>query len=269
MAGTRADVMIYEKGLAPSREKARAFILAGQVFADGRRIEKPGQKIPDTAELYVEGQDGPHFVSRGGIKLMGAIEAFQVDFNDKVVLDVGASTGGFTDCALQQGAKRVYAVDVGYGQLDWKLRQDQRVTTLERTNIRHVNPEDLPEKMDLVLIDVAFISLKLVLPVISQLLNECGEVVALVKPQFEAGREQVGKRGVVRNAEIHREVLERLAVQAESLGLFPLSICFSPIKGPQGNIEYFLHLTKSALTEVSALDIADIVSKAHAELYDR
>ncbi len=264
----RADIRLYELGLAPSREKARAWILAGIVFADGKRVEKPGQKISGQAKIKVVGNEGPSFVSRGGFKLLGAIEEMALNFKDKIVLDVGASTGGFTDCALQHGAQRVYAVDVGYGQLDWSLRQDPRVTTMERTNIRYVTPEMFSEKIDLATIDVAFISLSLVLPVVSQLLIGKGEIIALVKPQFEAGRKQVGKKGVVKNQVVHQEVLYRVVREAKECDLALINACYSPIKGPQGNIEFFVYLRKGN-AEGSDLNILNaIVTAAHHQLGD-
>ncbi|MGE5545027.1 MAG: TlyA family RNA methyltransferase, partial [Bacillota bacterium] len=241
-------------------------ILAGLVFADGIRVDKPGQRIPESTKLRVVGSDGPSFVSRGGLKLLGAIQAMQLDFMNKIVLDVGASTGGFTDCALQHGARKVYAVDVGYGQLDWSLRRDPRVITVERTNIRYVTPEDFPERMDIATVDVAFISLGLILPVIYELLNGNGEVVALVKPQFEAGREQVGKRGVVKNPEIHEEVLHRVARQAADCGLALINACFSPIKGPNGNIEFFLHLKQGSAEAGKDSLLTRVVEAAHRQL---
>jgi 23S rRNA (cytidine1920-2'-O)/16S rRNA (cytidine1409-2'-O)-methyltransferase len=266
VSGERADIRLHVEGFAPSREKARALILAGLVFADGQRVEKPGQKIPEGSELRVLGNDGPNFVSRGGLKLLGAIQAMDLDFANKVVMDVGASTGGFTDCALQHDARKVYAVDVGYGQLDWSLRQDPRVTTIERTNIRYVTPEDFSEKMDLITIDVAFISLGLVLPVAAGLLTDDGEVVALVKPQFEAGREQVGKKGVVKSSEVHEEVLHRVARQASECGLALVNACYSPIKGPNGNIEFFFHLKKGLTETVDYAMLSRVVADAHHQL---
>jgi len=266
MSRERADIRLYKEGLAPSREKARALILAGSVFADGQRVDKPGQMIDDSAEIRVTGNDQSSFVSRGGMKLLGAIEAMKLDFVDKIVLDVGASTGGFTDCALQHGARKVYAVDVGYGQLDWRLRQDPRVVVIERTNIRYVTPEDFPDKMDMATVDVSFISLRLVLPVITRLLTAAGEVVALVKPQFEAGREQVGKKGVVKSPEIHEEVLRRVTGQAAECGLTLVNACYSPIKGPNGNIEFFLHLRKGTIPACDHSLLSLVVASAHREL---
>ncbi|NLW45081.1 MAG: TlyA family RNA methyltransferase [Syntrophomonadaceae bacterium] len=266
MSRERADIRLYKAGLAPSREKARALILAGLVFADGQRVDKPGQMISESAELQVTDNSQSGFVSRGGMKLLGAIEAMKLDFADKIVLDVGASTGGFTDCALQHGARKVYAVDVGYGQLDWRLRQDPRVVVIERTNIRHVTPEDFPEQMDIATIDVSFISLRLVLPAVTPLLTAAGEIVALVKPQFEAGREQVGKKGVVKSPEIHEEVLRGVTRQAEECGLTLVNACYSPIKGPNGNIEFFLHLKKGAVPACDHSLLSLVVASAHREL---
>lgn len=260
----RLDVMLYQRGMAVSREKARALILAGRVQVNGQRVDKPGQQVAEAAVLSVTGSDND-YVSRGGTKLAGAMEAMHIGFEGKTVIDVGASTGGFTDCALQSGAVKVYAVDVGYGQLDWKIRQDPRVTVLERTNIRKVDPQDFPEKMNIAVIDVSFISLALVLPVVTELLDDAGEVVALVKPQFEAGREQVGKKGVVKDAAVHLQVLERVADCARQAKLNPVDACYSPIKGPNGNIEYFIYLRKSAEAS-SDIDFKNLVREAHDQL---
>jgi 23S rRNA (cytidine1920-2'-O)/16S rRNA (cytidine1409-2'-O)-methyltransferase len=240
-------------------------IMAGLVQVDGMRVDKPGSRVSPDSRLTVTGADRP-FVSRGGLKLERAVRAFGVDFAGKTVLDVGASTGGFTDCALQHGAARVIALDVGYGQLDWKLRSDPRVEVRERTNIRYVRPEDLGRRVDLVTIDVSFISLEKVLPVVAALLVPGGEVVALVKPQFEAGRNRVGKRGVVRDAAVHREVLERVMQAARAAGFVVLGLTHSPIKGPEGNIEYLLHLGLDLPEARPAPDIGRVVDEAAAEL---
>lgn len=260
----RLDVLLHQRGLAVSREKARALILAGRVQVNGQRADKPGQQIAEAAVLSVTGSDND-FVSRGGTKMAGAMEAMHIEFEGKTVIDVGASTGGFTDCALRSGAVKVYAVDVGYGQLDWKIRQDPRVLVMERTNIRRVDPQEFPEKMNMAVIDVSFISLALVLPVVAQLLDDRGEVVALVKPQFEAGREQVGKKGVVKDASVHLQVLERVAGAAHQAGLEPIDACYSPIKGPNGNIEYFIYLRKSA-DALGGIDFGNLVREAHDRL---
>lgn len=265
MPGERLDVLLHERGLVESREKARGLILAGQVLVDGRRIDKPGTRVETDAVLEITGDVNP-YVSRGGLKLEAALEAFQIDVRGKVVLDVGASTGGFTDCLLKKGAARVYAVDVGYGQMDWRLRQDPRVIIRERTNIRYVTPDQFPELMDVCTIDVSFISLALVFPAVVPLIKAQGEMVALVKPQFEAGREQVGKKGVVREPEVHIKVLERVLNEALKNGLVPLNAVHSPITGPQGNIEFFVHLTRDEYVPAASLDVAELVARAHAVL---
>ncbi|MGE5404748.1 MAG: TlyA family RNA methyltransferase [Candidatus Saccharibacteria bacterium] len=265
MGNIRLDVAVHERGLAESREKARAIILAGQILVNGQRSDKPGAKVPEDAEITMTGEN-LRYVSRGGLKLEGAIEAFGLTFTGKVMLDAGASTGGFTDCALQNGAVRVYAVDVGYGQLDWRLRSDPRVVVIERTNIRYSEPEQFPEMMDIATIDVSFISLSLVLPPIYSLMKQGGEVIALVKPQFEAGREQVGKKGVVKDPLIHQEVLLRAMKQAQEIGFTVKNACYSPVKGPNGNIEYFLYLVNSEPAAPAAIDVKELVERAHTAL---
>ncbi|MGE5416353.1 MAG: TlyA family RNA methyltransferase [Acidobacteriota bacterium] len=264
MANTRLDVLVHERGLAESREKARAIIIAGQILVNGQRSDKPGVKVAEEAEITMTGEN-LRYVSRGGLKLEGAIEAFGLAFKDKVMLDAGASTGGFTDCALQNGASRVYAVDVGYGQLDWRLRSDPRVVVIERTNIRYAAPDKFPERMDIATIDVSFISLNLVLAPVYSLMKPGGEVIALVKPQFEAGREQVGKKGVVKDPLIHQEVLQRVIKQAQEIGFMAKNACYSPVKGPNGNIEYFLHLIKTEAA-ATAFDVKELVERAHFAL---
>ncbi len=231
--------MLVEQGLAPSREKARAMIMAGQVYDGTKRIDKAGEKVDTSCFLQIKGQSLP-YVSRGGYKLAKALEVFPIDLTGKTMLDIGASTGGFTDCALQNGAAKVYAVDVGYGQLDWKLRQDPRVIVREKTNARYLTSEELGEKIDFVTIDVSFISLDKILPVLQPLLTAAGEGIALIKPQFEAGREQVGKKGVVRNPAAHETVLDKVLGQLPQQGLRAYGLTYSPIKGPEGNIEYLL-----------------------------
>ena len=243
MSGVRADVRLVELGLAPSREKARTLIMAGEVFIDTLRIDKPGAAVPEDALLTVREQAIP-FVSRGGLKLDKAVRKYGLDFTDMVTMDVGASTGGFTDCMLQNGAKKVYAIDVGYGQLDWKLRSDARVVCLERTNARYLSAEQIPETLDFASIDVSFISLKLIFPALYALLREGGEVACLIKPQFEAGREKVGKKGVVRDPAVHLEVLENFLRHAKGNNFTVLGITYSPIRGPEGNIEYLGYLKK-------------------------
>ncbi len=238
---TRIDKLLVNRHLAPSREKARAMILAGQVIVDDKRVDKPGTLVGAEDEVRV--RDGGHpYVSRGGLKLEKALQVFQPILKGKVALDVGASTGGFTDCLLREGVKKVYALDVGYGQLAWSLRQDPRVVCIERTNIRYVTPEILPEPFDLITIDVAFISLTYVLPVVSPLLKEHGEIIALIKPQFEVGKGQVGKQGVVHDPAKHKEVVEKITNFSREIGLEPSGLIESPILGPKGNKEYLIYL---------------------------
>lgn len=265
MTRNRLDVLLFERGLAESREKARAMIIAGEVLVDNQKVDKPGHKVDEDVDITVI-KDEKRYASRGGTKLEGAIKALNISFKAKVVLDVGASTGGFTDCALKHGATRVYAVDVGYGQLDWRLRQDPRVKVMERTNIRYVTPEQFPEKMDMAIIDVSFISLGIVLPAIAGLLSENAEVIALVKPQFEAGRGQVGKKGVVRDPAVHTAVLQKVAEQAQMSGLSVVDACYSPIKGPSGNIEFFFYLSNSGERQLSDDELEMVVNRAHNEL---
>lgn len=265
MTRQRLDIMLFEQGLTDSREKARALILAGKVTVNGQMVDKPGTKIDLSAQLAVAAAESA-YVSRGGIKMAGAAEKLGFQFAGKSVLDIGASTGGFTDYALQHGALRAVAVDVGYGQLDWKLRADPRVAVMERTNIRHVTPDQMPVIADIAVIDVSFISLVLVLPVVRQLIGPEAEVVALVKPQFEAGREQVGKRGVVKDPAIHTEVLRKIIDFAETIGFFPQAACYSPITGPNGNIEFFLYLAKTGPSRLKSDSAEDIVAEAHQNL---
>lgn len=245
----RIDVLLVEKGFFESREKAKASIMAGVVYANEQKIDKAGEEVSIDAKLEVRENICP-YVSRGGLKLEKAVKFFGVNLKDKVCMDIGASTGGFTDCMLQNGAKKVFSVDVGYGQFAWKLRQDERVVCMERTNIRYVTDEQIGEKLDFASIDVSFISLTKVLPVAFNLLKDDGEVVALIKPQFEAGREQVGKKGVVRDSKVHKEVIEKITAFSESIGFRVKNLSFSPIKGPEGNIEFLLYLGKSGGTIV-------------------
>ncbi len=240
----RLDVLLVNRGLAESREKAKAVIMAGGVFVNGQREDKAGAFVEDKAEIELRGKV-QKYVSRGGLKLEKAMSRFAVSLKDKVCMDVGASTGGFTDCMLQNGAKKVFSVDVGHGQLAWKLRNDQRVVCMEKTNIRYVTPEEVGEPVSFASIDVSFISLVLVLPPVKMLLAEDGQVVCLIKPQFEAGREKVGKKGVVRDPKVHLEVIQKVVDFALSIGFSVLGVEFSPIKGPEGNIEYLLHLQKT------------------------
>ncbi len=241
----RLDVLLVQRGLAASREKAKAVIMAGSVLVNGQREDKAGTMIDEKAEITVKGNQLP-YVSRGGLKLEKAMKSFGVALDGRVCMDVGASTGGFTDCMLQNGAARVYAVDVGHGQLDWKLRNDERVVCMEKTNIRYVTPDDIQEPPSFVSIDVSFISLTKVLGPVRELMTDAGEIVCLIKPQFEAGREKVGKKGVVRDPAVHEEVIRKVIAYAAQIGLEKVGLDFSPIKGPEGNIEYLLYLRKQA-----------------------
>lgn len=263
----RVDVLLFEKGLAKSREKARALVMAGVVYADGVRIDKAGTAVDENASIEVR-EDPIPFVSRGGLKLQKATQVFPIDLKDRVCVDVGASTGGFTDCMLQHGAVHVYSVDVGYGQLDWSLRTDPRVSVMERMNARYMEPSWYEPAPGFASIDVSFISLSKILPPLFTCLEEGGEVVALVKPQFEAGRGEVGKNGVVREASTHRAVCERTIGQAAEYGYSVMGLSFSPITGPKGNIEFLLWLKKPAAGEervdnVSAERVAEVVNEAH------
>lgn len=264
MSKVRLDVLLVEKGLIESREKAKTTIMSGVVFINGQRVDKPGTTVPEDSEIVVKGGE-QEFVSRGGYKLQKALKYFEVDPKDKTCLDCGASTGGFTDCLLKGGAKKVYAVDVGYGQLAWTLRNDPRVVSMERTNIRYVTEEQIPEKLDLAAIDVSFISLKLVLPPVKNLLRDGGEMVCLIKPQFEAGREKVGKKGVVKDPETHVEVLDHFLENAAAAGFTVTGLTFSPIKGPEGNIEYLGHLYAGECTS-AVVDTRQLVAESHREL---
>ena len=262
----RLDVLVVSRGLAPSREKAKAIIMAGNVLVDGQREDKAGSMFKDTVEITVKGHTLP-YVSRGGLKLEKAMTHFGVTLKAKECMDVGASTGGFTDCMLQNGAVKVYSIDVGHGQLDWKLRNDERVVCMERTNIRYVVPEDIQELSQFTSIDVSFISLTKVLLPVRNLLTEDGEVVCLIKPQFEAGREKVGKKGVVRDPKVHLAVIQTVLQTAMDLGFSILDLEYSPIKGPEGNIEYLVHLKKSQEGENSAeVNAEAVVEAAHGEL---
>ena len=240
----RLDVLLVQQGLANSRELAKAYIMAGNVYVDGQKEDKAGTKVAVTAKLEVKGNQ-MKYVSRGGYKLEKAMDVFGIRLNGKICLDIGASTGGFTDCMLQNGASKVYAIDVGYGQFAWKLRNDERVVCLEKTNVRYVTHEQVPDEGDFASIDVSFISLTKVLPAVLGVLGEKGQLVCLIKPQFEAGREKVGKKGVVRDSSVHREVIEMIVEYVRTQGLGILGLDFSPIKGPEGNIEYLIYLDKS------------------------
>ena len=262
----RLDTLVFERGYTQSREKAKAVIMAGLVYADNQKADKPGAVYPADVTLEVRA-GAPKYVSRGGFKLEKAIGSFGIGLKDKITMDIGASTGGFTDCMLQNGAVKVYSVDVGYGQLAWSLRNDERVVNLERTNIRYVTDEQIPEPVDFISVDVSFISLTLVLPVAWRLLREGAQMVCLVKPQFEAGKDKVGKKGVVREPSIHREVIEKVADCAAELGFALRGLDYSPIKGPEGNIEYLLFLQKGGEENVLSEElIAQVVSQAHENL---
>ncbi|MCI7096962.1 MAG: TlyA family RNA methyltransferase [Clostridiales bacterium] len=260
----RLDVLLTERMYADSRSKAQAIIMSGNVYVDGQKADKPGISYEETVDIEVRGAVCP-YVSRGGIKLEKALRDFGVNPEGYVCSDSGASTGGFTDCLLQQGAKKVFAIDVGYGQLDWKIRSDERVVVMERTNIRYVTPADLGEPLDLSVIDVSFISLKIVLPAIQALLKPTGQVVCLIKPQFEAGRDKVGKKGVVREPATHREVLDGFVALANELNFRILGLTYSPVKGPEGNIEFLGHLTLADLPGIEP-DTAQVVAQAHQAL---
>ena len=261
----RLDVLLVEQLYADTRSKAQAIIMAGQVYVNGQKADKPGTSYEETVQIEVRGAVCP-YVSRGGLKLEKALRDFGVKPEGYVCSDSGASTGGFTDCLLQQGARKVFAIDVGYGQLDWKIRSDERVVVMERTNIRYVTPEDLGEPLDLSVIDVSFIGLEIVLPAIKALLKpDCGQVLCLIKPQFEAGKENVGKKGVVRDPAIHKMVLDNFVALTRSLGFTILGLTFSPVKGPEGNIEFLGHLTLADVTGIEP-DTDAVVKAAHDTL---
>ncbi len=260
----RLDVLLTEQGYAENRTKAQAIIMSGIVYADGQKADKPGTAYEETVSIEVRGGACP-YVSRGGLKLEKALRDFGVKPEGFVCSDSGASTGGFTDCLLQQGARKVFAIDVGYGQLDWKIRSDPRVVVMEKTNIRYVTPEQLGEPLDLSVVDVSFISLKIVLPAIRALLKPTGQVLCLIKPQFEAGREKVGKKGVVREKSTHVEVLQGFVELADSLGFHILGLTYSPVKGPEGNIEFLGHLSLNDVPGICP-DVVDVVEQAHAAL---
>lgn len=269
----RLDVLLVKKGLAPSREKAKAVIMAGSVYVDGQKEDKAGSVFDEeSAQIEVRGHALP-YVSRGGLKLEKALKVFPITLTGKICMDIGASTGGFTDCMLQNGAAKVYSVDVGYGQLDWKLRQDDRVVCMEKTNFRYMTPEDIPDVLDFASVDVSFISLDKILTPAYALLKEQGEMVALIKPQFEAGREKVGKKGVVRDPKVHEEVISRIVRHADEVSFEVLDLSYSPIRGPEGNIEYLIHLRKNPertvyldIPAVFEKKIKEIVEEAHQEL---
>ncbi len=262
----RLDIFLVENGLVSGRDLAKSLIMEGKVYVNNQKADKAGEQVSEKDKVELRGET-LRYVSRGGLKLEKAMNAFPISLDGCVAMDIGASTGGFTDCMLQNGARKVYSVDVGYGQLAWKLRTDERVVNMERTNIRYVTPEDIGEELDFASIDVAFISLKLVLPVAANLLKDGGELVALIKPQFEAGRDKVGKKGVVRDSAVHQEVIENVTAFAQDSGFCVLGLEFSPIRGPEGNIEYLMYAQKSSCFERADFtdEIAVLVEKSHAE----
>lgn len=262
----RLDVAVYEAGYAPSREKAKAIIMAGQVYVNNQKIDKCGTEIKKDDTLEVRGAT-LKYVSRGGLKLEKAMQEFPIVLENKICMDVGASTGGFTDCMLQNGASKVYSIDVGYGQLAWKLRTDERVVNLERTNFRYVTEEQVKDKIDFASVDVSFISLYHILPVLNKLLGDNGQAVCLIKPQFEAGKEKVGKKGVVRDLSVHLEVVEKIINLSITNGFSVMGLQFSPIKGPEGNIEYLIYLVKDNEPYIDSSVNADkLVNQSHTEL---
>ena len=266
MAKKRLDVLLCERGLMESRQKAQAVIMAGRVYVAGQKVDKAGAQIEESAEIEVRGKTLA-YVSRGGLKLEKAMQSFPISLSGAVCGDIGASTGGFTDCMLQNGAVKVYAIDVGYGQLAWKLRSDERVVNRDRTNVRYLTAEQVPEQVDFFSVDVSFISLALVLPAVRPFLKEGGEAVCLIKPQFEAGKGKVGKKGVVRDKAVHREVIEKVVSLALEAGFSPLGLTYSPVKGPEGNIEYLLYLRRDESPQAGALpDIAALVEESHSKL---
>lgn len=260
----RLDVLLTERGLQESRQRAQAVIMSGEVFVNGQRVDKPGTAVAEDAQIEIRGGTLA-YVSRGGLKLEKAMATFPIDLHGAVCADIGASTGGFTDCMLQNGAEKVYAVDVGYGQLAWKLRSDPRVVCLERTNARYLTHEQVPDELDFASVDVSFISLKLILPAIAGVLRDGGQVVCLIKPQFEAGKEKVGKKGVVRDPAVHREVLEHFLEHAKENDFTVIDITYSPIRGPEGNIEYLGFLEKNSGQE-GTIDIPALVAQSHGAL---
>lgn len=268
MAKKRLDAILVEQGFFDTRSKAQAAIMAGQILVNDLKVDKPGTQVADEVKIKIIGSKLP-YVSRGGLKLEKALKVFPITLKDKIVADIGASTGGFTDCSLQNGARKVYAIDVGYGQLAWSLRTDERVVNLERTNVRYLDESSLPEKIQIATIDVAFISLDKVLPAVKKLLSADGCVIALIKPQFEAGRDKVGKKGVVRDPKVHEEVIENVINMArgEKFGIGGLD--YSPIKGPEGNIEYLLYLTLDESNNINEERISQIVALSHGNIKDK
>ena len=263
----RLDVLLVDKGICTSRERAKTNIMAGLIFVDGQRVDKAGEKVSVDADIVFKGEE-LKYVSRGGLKLEKAMNTFGIDLTNKVCMDIGASTGGFTDCMLQNHASKVFSVDVGYGQFAWKLRTDERVVCMERTNIRYVTPEDIGVPLDFASIDVSFISLRTIMPAVKNLLGDKGEVVALIKPQFEAGREKVGKKGVVRDIEVHKEVVFGIIDYLLEHNLNVLGVSYSPIKGPEGNIEFLVYFTKDMERESTFVreDVDKVVEASHTEI---
>jgi len=261
---TRLDVLLVERGLQESRQKAQATIMSGLVYVKGQKVDKPGTSVPNDAEIEIRGNT-LQYVSRGGLKLEKAMATFPIDLAGTICADIGASTGGFTDCMLQNGAEKVYSVDVGYGQLAWKLRSDPRVVCMERTNARYLTHEQIPDELDFASVDVSFISLKLILPPLCGLLKDGGHVACLIKPQFEAGKEKVGKKGVVRDPAVHLEVLEHFFEHAKDSGFTVLGLTYSPIRGPEGNIEYLGYLEKREWQD-KTFDLSALVAESHQTL---
>ncbi len=264
MKKIRLDQLVFDLGLTESRERAKTTIMSGLVFVDGQRADKPGMQVSPDADVEVKGAALP-YVSRGGFKLEKALKVFLADPTDKVCIDCGASTGGFTDVLLKNGAKKVYSVDVGYGQLAWSLRQDERVVNMERTNIRYISTEQIPEPIDMAVMDLSFISVKLVLPAVCSLLKNEGELICLIKPQFEAGREDVGKKGVVRDKNVHLAVINGILEFAPSVGMTVMGLDFSPIKGPEGNREYLCFMKKGKF-DAPIIDAQAVVDASHEKL---
>ncbi len=262
----RLDILLFEKGLTESREKARALIMAGDVYVNNQKADKPGVAYKEDVNIELR-MPQISYVSRGGLKLEKAIKSFGIELNNKITMDIGASTGGFTDCMLQNGAKKVYAIDVGYGQLAWKLRNDEKVINLERTNVRYIDANMVPDGIDFFSVDVSFISLKLVLPIAREFMNDCATAVCLIKPQFEAGKENVGKNGVVRDKNVHVDVINSICEFVINNGFDILGLEYSPVKGPKGNIEYLIYIRKSEEpVDISKVDIQDLVDRSHKEL---
>lgn len=264
MKKIRLDQLVFDLGLAESRERAKTTVMSGHVFVNGQRADKPGMQVSPDIKVEIKGTALP-YVSRGGLKLEKALKVFPIDVKDKVCIDCGASTGGFTDVLLKNGAAKVYSVDVGYGQLAWSLRNDERVVNMERTNIRYISSELIPEPLDICVMDLSFISVKLVLPAVCALLKDNAQLVCLIKPQFEAGREEVGKKGVVRDKAVHLSVIESVLSFAPTVGMTVMGLDFSPIKGPEGNREYLCYM-KKGVQEADPIDVAAVVEASHESL---